>query len=149
MYCTLPCNVLTLYYYFVISLHYVTNVISYVIYFLTYHLVSTYCLCKLQLFFQTKQTPNCDPPHPAAGPSIGGSIAESIGFPWLMTIIGIIDIFFAPLCIFLRNPPGQEEKIVRFETHSNTFDPILYKHTNIEAFGGKVRRFLISFRGAD
>ncbi|KAM4591376.1 synaptic vesicular amine transporter [Odontesthes bonariensis] len=47
----------------------------------------------------------------ALGPSIGGSIAESIGFPWLMTIIGIVDIFFAPLCIFLRNPPGQEEKI--------------------------------------
>uniref|UniRef100_A0A8C5CKI3 Solute carrier family 18 member A2 n=1 Tax=Gadus morhua TaxID=8049 RepID=A0A8C5CKI3_GADMO len=47
----------------------------------------------------------------ALGPSIGGSIAENIGFPWLMTIIGIIDILFAPLCIFLRNPPGQEEKI--------------------------------------
>ncbi|KAF6720025.1 Synaptic vesicular amine transporter [Oryzias melastigma] len=47
----------------------------------------------------------------ALGPSIGGSIAENIGFPWLMTIIGIVDILFAPLCIFLRNPPGQEEKI--------------------------------------
>ncbi|KAJ3610534.1 hypothetical protein NHX12_022626 [Muraenolepis orangiensis] len=47
----------------------------------------------------------------ALGPSIGGSIAENIGFPWLMTIIGVIDILFAPLCIFLRNPPGQEEKI--------------------------------------
>ncbi|KAM9847602.1 synaptic vesicular amine transporter [Aulostomus maculatus] len=47
----------------------------------------------------------------ALGPSIGGSIAQSIGFPWLMTIIGIVDILFAPLCLFLRNPPGQEEKI--------------------------------------
>ncbi|XP_056291774.1 synaptic vesicular amine transporter [Pseudoliparis swirei] len=47
----------------------------------------------------------------AFGPSIGGVVAESIGFPWLMTIIGIVDILFAPLCIFLRNPPGQEEKI--------------------------------------
>ncbi|KAM3606161.1 uncharacterized protein V6R79_011787 [Siganus canaliculatus] len=47
----------------------------------------------------------------ALGPSIGGSIAENIGFPWVMTIIGIVDIFFAPLCLFLRNPPGQEEKI--------------------------------------
>uniref|UniRef100_A0A668AWL0 Solute carrier family 18 member 2 n=1 Tax=Myripristis murdjan TaxID=586833 RepID=A0A668AWL0_9TELE len=47
----------------------------------------------------------------ALGPSIGGSIAEGIGFPWLMTIIGVVDIFFAPLCLFLRNPPGQEEKI--------------------------------------
>uniref|UniRef100_A0A3Q2P4Q0 Solute carrier family 18 member 2 n=1 Tax=Fundulus heteroclitus TaxID=8078 RepID=A0A3Q2P4Q0_FUNHE len=48
----------------------------------------------------------------ALGPSIGGSLAESIGFPWLMTIIGVVDILFAPLCLFLRNPPGQEEKIV-------------------------------------
>ncbi|KAG7472944.1 synaptic vesicular amine transporter [Solea senegalensis] len=47
----------------------------------------------------------------ALGPSIGGSIAENIGFPWLMTIIGVVDIFFAPLCFFLRSPPGQEEKI--------------------------------------
>ncbi|XP_034538488.1 synaptic vesicular amine transporter isoform X1 [Notolabrus celidotus] len=47
----------------------------------------------------------------ALGPSIGGSVAENIGFPWLMTIIGVVDIFFAPLCIFLRNPQGQEEKV--------------------------------------
>uniref|UniRef100_A0A674N8H5 Solute carrier family 18 member 2 n=1 Tax=Takifugu rubripes TaxID=31033 RepID=A0A674N8H5_TAKRU len=47
----------------------------------------------------------------AFGPSIGGSIAENIGFPWVMAIIGIMDILFAPLCIFLRNPPAQEEKV--------------------------------------
>ncbi|XP_072288351.1 synaptic vesicular amine transporter [Eucyclogobius newberryi] len=47
----------------------------------------------------------------ALGPSIGGSIAENIGFPWLMTIIGLVDILFAPLCMFLRSPPGSEEKI--------------------------------------
>ncbi|XP_078100746.1 synaptic vesicular amine transporter-like [Sander vitreus] len=67
----------------------------------------------------------------ALGPSIGGSIAESIGFPWLMTIIGIVDIIFAPLCIFLRSPPGQEEKIVRFKAHINTVNEILYKHKEI------------------
>uniref|UniRef100_A0A8C6WV50 Solute carrier family 18 member 2 n=1 Tax=Neogobius melanostomus TaxID=47308 RepID=A0A8C6WV50_9GOBI len=49
----------------------------------------------------------------ALGPSIGGVVAGSIGFPWLMTIIGLIDVLLAPLCIFLRNPPGNEEKIVR------------------------------------
>uniref|UniRef100_A0A8C5EFM8 Major facilitator superfamily (MFS) profile domain-containing protein n=1 Tax=Gouania willdenowi TaxID=441366 RepID=A0A8C5EFM8_GOUWI len=49
----------------------------------------------------------------ALGPSIGGSIAESIGFPWLMIIIGVVNMLYAPLCIFLRNPPGQEEKIER------------------------------------
>ncbi|XP_030642819.1 synaptic vesicular amine transporter [Chanos chanos] len=47
----------------------------------------------------------------ALGPSAGGAIARSIGFPWLMTIIGIVDIMFAPLCFFLRNPPATEEKM--------------------------------------
>uniref|UniRef100_A0A3Q0TB01 Solute carrier family 18 member 2 n=1 Tax=Amphilophus citrinellus TaxID=61819 RepID=A0A3Q0TB01_AMPCI len=65
----------------------------------------------------------------ALGPSIGGSIAESIGFPWLMTIIGIVDIIFAPLCLFLRNPPGQEEKIVRVKIYLNTVTKILQIHT--------------------
>uniref|UniRef100_A0A673KY18 Synaptic vesicular amine transporter-like n=1 Tax=Sinocyclocheilus rhinocerous TaxID=307959 RepID=A0A673KY18_9TELE len=49
----------------------------------------------------------------AFGPSAGGAIARSIGFPWLMTIIGVVDILFAPLCFFLRNPPANEEKTVR------------------------------------
>uniref|UniRef100_A0A4W5ND98 Solute carrier family 18 member 2 n=1 Tax=Hucho hucho TaxID=62062 RepID=A0A4W5ND98_9TELE len=47
----------------------------------------------------------------ALGPSAGGAIAKSIGFPWLMTIIGVVDILFAPLCYFLRSPPGREEKM--------------------------------------
>ncbi|KAJ8250605.1 hypothetical protein COCON_G00225270 [Conger conger] len=47
----------------------------------------------------------------ALGPSAGGAIARSIGFPWLMTIIGVVDILFAPLCFFLRSPPGKEEKM--------------------------------------
>ncbi|MBW02535.1 Synaptic vesicular amine transporter, partial [Eschrichtius robustus] len=49
----------------------------------------------------------------AIGPSAGGAIAKAIGFPWLMTIIGIIDILFAPLCFFLRSPPAKEEKMPR------------------------------------
>uniref|UniRef100_A0A8C4RLZ6 Solute carrier family 18 member 2 n=1 Tax=Erpetoichthys calabaricus TaxID=27687 RepID=A0A8C4RLZ6_ERPCA len=48
----------------------------------------------------------------ALGPTTGGAIARSIGFPWMMTIIGIIDILFAPLCFFLRSPPAKEEKMV-------------------------------------
>ncbi|NXU60621.1 VMAT2 protein, partial [Horornis vulcanius] len=47
----------------------------------------------------------------AIGPSAGGAIAKAIGFPWLMTIIGIVDILFAPLCFFLRSPPAKEEKM--------------------------------------
>ncbi|XP_078420783.1 synaptic vesicular amine transporter isoform X2 [Cetorhinus maximus] len=47
----------------------------------------------------------------ALGPSSGGAIAKTIGFPWLMTMIGIIDILYAPLCFFLRSPPAKEEKM--------------------------------------
>uniref|UniRef100_A0A8C1XAN0 Solute carrier family 18 member 2 n=1 Tax=Cyprinus carpio TaxID=7962 RepID=A0A8C1XAN0_CYPCA len=57
----------------------------------------------------------------AFGPSAGGVIARSIGFPWLMTIIGVVDILFAPLCFLLRNPPANEEKMPTRLTQSTTF----------------------------
>ncbi|NXX58074.1 VMAT1 protein, partial [Scopus umbretta] len=47
----------------------------------------------------------------AIGPSAGGAIVRAIGFPWLMIIIGVINIAYAPLCWYLRNPPAKEEKI--------------------------------------
>nr|DBA30195.1 TPA: hypothetical protein GDO54_006208 [Pyxicephalus adspersus] len=47
----------------------------------------------------------------AVGPSTGGAIAKALGFPWLMVIIGVINIIYAPLCLFLRNPPAKEEKL--------------------------------------
>ncbi|XP_008072182.1 chromaffin granule amine transporter isoform X2 [Carlito syrichta] len=47
----------------------------------------------------------------AIGPSTGGAIVRAIGFPWLMVIIGIINIVYAPLCYYLRNPPAKEEKL--------------------------------------
>uniref|UniRef100_A0A8C4RM57 Solute carrier family 18 member 2 n=1 Tax=Erpetoichthys calabaricus TaxID=27687 RepID=A0A8C4RM57_ERPCA len=55
----------------------------------------------------------------ALGPTTGGAIARSIGFPWMMTIIGIIDILFAPLCFFLRSPPAKEEKMYIHEIASH------------------------------
>uniref|UniRef100_A0A8C4RMC9 Solute carrier family 18 member 2 n=1 Tax=Erpetoichthys calabaricus TaxID=27687 RepID=A0A8C4RMC9_ERPCA len=54
----------------------------------------------------------------ALGPTTGGAIARSIGFPWMMTIIGIIDILFAPLCFFLRSPPAKEEKMAILMDHN-------------------------------
>ncbi|KFW75876.1 Chromaffin granule amine transporter, partial [Phalacrocorax carbo] len=48
----------------------------------------------------------------AIGPSTGGAVVRAIGFPWLMVIIGVINIAYAPLCWYLRNPPTKEEKIV-------------------------------------
>nr|XP_013815624.1 PREDICTED: chromaffin granule amine transporter [Apteryx mantelli mantelli] len=47
----------------------------------------------------------------AIGPSTGGAIVRAIGFPWLMVIIGVINIAYAPLCWYLRSPPAKEEKI--------------------------------------
>uniref|UniRef100_F7E1M9 Solute carrier family 18 member A2 n=1 Tax=Xenopus tropicalis TaxID=8364 RepID=F7E1M9_XENTR len=42
----------------------------------------------------------------ALGPSCGGAIAKAIGFTWLMVILGIINLVYAPLFILLRNPPA-------------------------------------------
>ncbi|XP_048685567.2 chromaffin granule amine transporter isoform X2 [Caretta caretta] len=47
----------------------------------------------------------------AIGPSTGGVIVRAIGFPWLMVIIGVTNIAYAPLCWYLRSPPAKEEKI--------------------------------------
>ncbi|XP_055023238.1 LOW QUALITY PROTEIN: chromaffin granule amine transporter [Misgurnus anguillicaudatus] len=47
----------------------------------------------------------------AIGPSTGGAIVRSIGFPNLMVIIGVINILYAPLCFFLKNPAIREEKM--------------------------------------
>ncbi|XP_052459379.1 chromaffin granule amine transporter-like [Carassius gibelio] len=47
----------------------------------------------------------------AVGPSLGGAIVRAIGFPNLMVIIGIINILYAPLCFFLKNPAVREEKM--------------------------------------
>lgn len=47
------------------------------------------------------------------GPSTGGAIVHAIGFTWLMVIIGVVNIAYAPLCYCLRSPPAKEEKLVR------------------------------------
>ncbi|XP_062943787.1 chromaffin granule amine transporter [Cynocephalus volans] len=47
----------------------------------------------------------------AVGPSTGGAIVRAIGFPWLMVIIGVVNITYAPLCFYLRSPPAKEEKL--------------------------------------
>ncbi|NXJ88968.1 VMAT1 protein, partial [Corythaixoides concolor] len=47
----------------------------------------------------------------AIGPSTGGAIVQAVGFPWLMILIGVTNIAYAPLCWCLRSPPAKEEKI--------------------------------------
>uniref|UniRef100_A0A6I8R935 Solute carrier family 18 member A2 n=1 Tax=Xenopus tropicalis TaxID=8364 RepID=A0A6I8R935_XENTR len=49
----------------------------------------------------------------ALGPSCGGAIAKALGFTWLMILLGLLNILYAPIFILLRNPPGKEETKVR------------------------------------
>lgn len=46
------------------------------------------------------------------GPSTGGALVRAIGFPWLMAVIGGVNLAYAPLCWFLHSPPAKEEKVV-------------------------------------
>ncbi|XP_036945017.1 synaptic vesicular amine transporter-like isoform X2 [Acanthopagrus latus] len=46
------------------------------------------------------------------GPTITGPMVASVGFPWLMAIIGTVTIIFAPLCIFLYGPTRKEEHLM-------------------------------------
>ncbi|XP_053245046.1 synaptic vesicular amine transporter isoform X1 [Podarcis raffonei] len=69
----------------------------------------------------------------ALGPSAGGAIAKAIGFPWLMTIIGIVDILFAPLCLFLRSPPAKEEKMAILMDHNCHYKTKMYTQNNIQS----------------
>lgn len=82
----------------------------------------------------------------AVGPATGGAIAKAIGFTWLMVIIGILNIIYAPLCLFLRNPPAREEKLAiinqecsmqtrTYMTQSNTPDLPLSDHSSDEENG--------------
>ncbi|XP_064630887.1 synaptic vesicular amine transporter-like [Lineus longissimus] len=45
----------------------------------------------------------------AIGPSVGGQIVKSVGFPWLIRGMAIVIVVYSPLCYFLKNPPGKEE----------------------------------------
>ncbi|XP_075879686.1 synaptic vesicular amine transporter-like [Nelusetta ayraudi] len=49
------------------------------------------------------------------GPAISGPIMASIGFFWLMVIIGTLNIIFAPLCIFLCHPLHREKHLIKHE----------------------------------
>ncbi|XP_045147336.1 synaptic vesicular amine transporter [Echinops telfairi] len=70
----------------------------------------------------------------AIGPSAGGAIAKTIGFPWLMTIIGIVNILFAPLCFFLRSPPAKEEKMAILMDHNCPIKTKMYTQNNIQSY---------------
>ncbi|KAG8441095.1 hypothetical protein GDO86_006730 [Hymenochirus boettgeri] len=45
-----------------------------------------------------------------AGPLLGGTLAKTIGFNWLMVLLGLVEVAYAPLFILLRNVPGKDEE---------------------------------------
>ncbi|XP_059178884.1 synaptic vesicular amine transporter-like [Physella acuta] len=47
----------------------------------------------------------------AIGPALSGTIVSRIGFHWMLWIIAIVNLLYAPLLYFLRNPPAREEKM--------------------------------------
>ncbi|XP_055080001.1 chromaffin granule amine transporter [Periophthalmus magnuspinnatus] len=56
------------------------------------------------------------------GPLVGGALVQAVGYPVLMVISGLVNILYAPLCYFLRNPPTREEKrpiVDRYSGHGS------------------------------
>lgn len=47
------------------------------------------------------------------GPALSGVIVNEIGFPSMLVIIAVVCILYAPLMIFLKNPPAKEENMVK------------------------------------
>ncbi|NXM84848.1 VMAT1 protein, partial [Oenanthe oenanthe] len=47
----------------------------------------------------------------AVGPSTAGAVVRALGFPWLMAMVGALNVAYAPLCLALRSPPAAHEKM--------------------------------------
>lgn len=50
------------------------------------------------------------------GPALSGFIVHAFGFRTMLYIISFLCLCYAPLLVFLRNPPARDEKIVRKES---------------------------------
>jgi DHA1 family solute carrier family 18 vesicular amine transporter 1/2 len=69
----------------------------------------------------------------ALGPALSGFIVSSIGFEWMLVTIALICLAYAPVMIFLKNPPAKDENIVRkinylwkiFSHKTNGFSPFV------------------------
>jgi len=52
----------------------------------------------------------------AFGPLIGGVLVAEGSFPWLLRGLAILNLLFAPLLLFLRNPPAKHQILHNEET---------------------------------
>lgn len=69
----------------------------------------------------------------AVGPALGGAFVRSVGFAWMIWIIAIVNILYAPTMWFLRNPPAKEEKL---SLVMNEQCPVQYVTYNQNNHGG-------------
>ncbi|CAF0869637.1 unnamed protein product [Didymodactylos carnosus] len=44
------------------------------------------------------------------GPALSGFAVRLVGFPWMLRILAIISLSYAPLLLLLRSPPVRNEK---------------------------------------
>jgi DHA1 family solute carrier family 18 vesicular amine transporter 1/2 len=47
------------------------------------------------------------------GPALSGFIVQAFGFKGMLYIISFLCLCYAPLMLFLRNPPAKDEKMVK------------------------------------
>ena len=57
---------------------------------------------------------------PCLGPAMSGFIVHAFGFSTMLYVISFLCLCYAPLLIFLRNPPARDENIVRKESLDTT-----------------------------
>jgi DHA1 family solute carrier family 18 vesicular amine transporter 1/2 len=71
----------------------------------------------------------------AVGPALSGSIIKGVGFSWMLWIIAIVNFLYAPLLLFLRNPPGKDEKqALMMDDKSAPIERITYNSHKFERF---------------
>lgn len=58
----------------------------------------------------------------AFGPLLGGVIVSEGSFQWLLRGLAILNLFFAPLLVFLRNPPAKHQLLQNEDTEVSGID---------------------------
>ncbi|XP_071949006.1 synaptic vesicular amine transporter-like [Antedon mediterranea] len=72
----------------------------------------------------------------AIGPSLSGEVMSIVGFPWMIRGMAVLNIAFAPLCIFLRNPPPTEDKQMILMNEEMPITYVTSKQTDYQAVEG-------------
>ncbi|KAK3094299.1 hypothetical protein FSP39_000030, partial [Pinctada imbricata] len=66
----------------------------------------------------------------AIGPALSGTMVKGLGFGWMLWIIAIINLLYAPLLYFIKNPPAKEEKMSLILNDQCPVQYVTYNQTN-------------------